>query len=153
MTKKFKGTSSVAMTSNPRLVDSSFQCRSVYQPIPNKDPVIKAKITNGANGIFSNLPVVHRLITSAMEQPTINNPPSSSPQKMLRCSMNEANTSRRERRGRAGGAAGTETGAGVGWGKTTGCSACEGVSAAFKRIGSATASIARGLATGAVSTG
>src|SRR5216683_2116101 len=106
MTRKFKGTSSVAMTSNPRLVDSSFQCRSVYQPIPNKDPVIKAKITNGANGIFSNLPVVHRLITSAMEQPTINNPPSNSPQKMLRCSMNEANTSRRARRGGAEGMVG-----------------------------------------------
>src|SRR6266852_4670619 len=137
MTRKFKGTSSIAMTSNPRLVNSSFQCRSVYQPAPKRDAVINAKIKNGANGILSNLPVVQRLITNAMEQPTINNPPSSSPQKMLRCSMNEANTSRRARRGGVGGAAGTETGAGVGWGRTTGCSACEGVSAAFKRIGSA----------------
>src|SRR5438128_6280146 len=142
MTRKFKGTSSVAMTSDPRLVDSSFQCRSVYQPIPNKDPVIKAKITNGANGIFSNLPVVHRLITSAMEQPTINNPPSSSPQKMLRCSMNEANTSRSDRRRGGGGAAGTGAGGNAGGG--LGAQAGAGLSAVCKRIGSATGSAACG---------
>src|SRR5712692_5824266 len=116
MTRKLSGTSSIAMTSNPRLVDSSFQCRSVYQPAPKSDAVINAKIKNGANGIFSSLPVVQRLITSAMEQPTINNPPNSSPQKMLRCSMNEANTSRSDRRGSGGGAAGAGSGADAGGG-------------------------------------
>src|SRR5437870_13161620 len=142
MTRKLSGSSNVAMTSNPRLVDSSFQCRSVYQPAPKREAVINAKIRNGANGIFSSLPVVQRLITSAIEQPTINNPPSSSPQKMLRCSMNEANTSRSDRRRGGGGAAGT--GAGGNAGGALGAQAGAGLSAVCKRIGSATGSAACG---------
>src|SRR6266851_10523127 len=106
ITRKLRGTSSAAITSNPRLVDSSFQCRRVYQPAPKRDVVMKAKITNGANGIFSSFPVVQRLITNAMEQPTMSRPPNSSPQKILRCSMKLASTSRRERRGGRGGGGG-----------------------------------------------
>ena len=47
MSKAFSGTNRVAMTSSPRLVDSSFQWCSVYSPDANRAAVMLAKIKNG----------------------------------------------------------------------------------------------------------
>src|SRR5438270_8773419 len=51
--------------------------------------------------------VFHRLMTRAMEQPTIRRPPINSPQRMLRSSMNPASNSASDRRGGRGGGVGS----------------------------------------------
>ncbi len=74
---------------------------------PEQAAVTAVKITNGKYGSCSS--VFQRVMTRATEQPTMRSPPTSSPQRMLRSSMNAASTLVRRRRG--GGGGGIERGA------------------------------------------
>src|SRR4051812_1039704 len=103
-----------------------------------------AKIRNGKNGICSS--VVHRLMTRAMEQPTMRVPPMSSPQGMLLCSMKTATHSAKLRRGVLGvlGVLGTLGATGAGGSLTRGGSAYFTTGASVARIGATTGGSARG---------
>ena len=101
--RKFKGTSSVAMVSMPRLVVGNFQRCSVYRPIPNKTAVTVVKMRNFSTGIREIS--AHKLTTNAVEQPMISSPPMISPQRMLLSSIKELSTSVKDFRGGRVGAA------------------------------------------------
>ena len=87
---KFSGASNSAMTSSPRLVEASFQWWSVYCPAPKRATVIAVESRKGKYGNASRLRQSVR--TSAIEHPTMSNPPTSSPQRMFFSSMNADST-------------------------------------------------------------
>src|SRR5207247_4415435 len=120
---RLSGASSSVMTSSPRLVDASFQWCRVYWPAPNKAVVIPAASRNGKYGRLSN--VFHRLSTRAIEQPTINSPPATSPQRMFFSSMNAVSTPARWPGGAAatGGVGSATGGSGAAGGVSTGTAA------------------------------
>ena len=72
--------------------------------MPNKAAVTVVKIKNFRTGTREIC--AHKLMTNAVEQPTIKIPPTISPQRILLCSMNDASTSAKGFRG------GFRTGAG-----------------------------------------
>src|SRR5204863_9852159 len=88
----------------PRLVVGNFQRCSVYKPMPNKAAVTVVKIKNFRTGTREIC--AHKLMTKAVDQPTINIPPTIAPRRILLCSMNDASTSANGFRG------GFRTGAG-----------------------------------------
>src|SRR5213076_1430722 len=65
--------------------------------MPNKAAVTVVKIKNFRTGTREIC--AHKLMTKAVEQPTIKIPPTISPQRILLCSMNDASTSANGLRG------------------------------------------------------
>ena len=92
------------MIRTPRLVERSFQRRSVYSPAAWIASVPSMNNSAGKYRIRSliSASVARKLITSPMALPTISMPLASSPQRMFFSSMNDWSMSARVRRGENG---------------------------------------------------
>jgi hypothetical protein len=91
----------VAISNIPRLVVGSFHRCSAYSPTPSIAAVMLVNSPNWKNGLAAIWP--QKLTTRATEHPTISNPPTNSPQRMLLSRRNAENTSESGLRGGRGG--------------------------------------------------
>src|SRR5690242_15905068 len=104
MARKLSGNSSMATIRTPRLVVSSFQRRWVYSPTPKSAAETPLNSENLSSGRW--LISAQKLMTRAIEQPTMSRPPTSSPQRMFFSSRKAERSFPRAGRGGAGAAGG-----------------------------------------------
>ena len=137
------------MTRSPRLVAVSFQWCSVYCPARYRATVTSPESRNGKYGTASSR--CQSVTSSAIEHPTMRSPPTSSPHRMFRSSMNAASTDPRRGGDGGGGDPGGAVTAGMGsGGGGADATGTDSTSVRTTGIGSATGGGATAAGTGGV---